>query len=267
MTAIQQKIRNAIREFIIGKGFFVTRATTPQMLDGFFKQIKPYTTDRKLIRIGGAADGGYLVPDDFEGIEVCFSPGVSDVAGFELDLAKKNIKCFMADYSVESPPCTNSLFDFEKKYLGIQNDDVFMTLESWIENKAPGASELILQMDIEGAEYGVILNTAEESLRRFRIIVIEFHNLDAMFDRNGFDLINMTFNKLLQHFDIVHIHPNNCRPVVRCGDHAIPPVMEITFLRKDRISSRQPNRNFPHALDVKNFSKSSDVALPVCWQG
>ena len=27
--------------------------------------------------IGGAGDGGYLVPDDLDGIEYCFSPGVN----------------------------------------------------------------------------------------------------------------------------------------------------------------------------------------------
>ncbi len=35
--------------------------------------------------MGGENDGGYLVPDDLEGIEYCFSPGVSNIATFELD--------------------------------------------------------------------------------------------------------------------------------------------------------------------------------------
>ena len=37
----------------------------------------------KLIRLGGRGDGAYLLPDDLQDIQACFSPGVSDSKLFE----------------------------------------------------------------------------------------------------------------------------------------------------------------------------------------
>ena len=47
-------------------------------------------------------------------------------------------------------------------------------------------------------------------VQRFRIIVIEFHGLDAIFVGRGYEYIHDAFSKLLKFFDVVHIHPNNC---------------------------------------------------------
>src|SRR5947209_3762865 len=95
-----------------------SRATETHKILDFLSLVRPVKTNHDLIRIGGDTDGGYLVPNDFENIDICFSPGVSEVADFEADLAKRGIKCFLADYSVQAPPISNALFDFEKKYLG-----------------------------------------------------------------------------------------------------------------------------------------------------
>jgi hypothetical protein len=135
------------REFLLNRNIWISRTTDEKQLIDFFESVRPKTTNYPLIRIGGNTDGGYLVPDDMEGIDACFSPGVSDVADFENDLAKRGIRCFLADYSVEEPPLKNKLFEFDKKYLGTKNNEIFMTLESWIKLKAPSAKDAILQMD------------------------------------------------------------------------------------------------------------------------
>jgi hypothetical protein len=109
------------------------------------------------------ADGGYLVPNDLQGISACFSPGVSKEASFELAFANKGIQCYLADYSVNGPPFENQHFDFEKKYLGPENNQVFMTLERWVNEKQPIGAEFILQMDIEGAEF-MMLQGAKQTL-------------------------------------------------------------------------------------------------------
>jgi hypothetical protein len=45
-------------------------------LKSFFGLINPVITVKELIRIGGDADGGYLVPNDLEDLSGCFSPGL-----------------------------------------------------------------------------------------------------------------------------------------------------------------------------------------------
>jgi len=64
----------------------------------------------------GDSDGGYLIPDDLENVEFCFSADVAFTADFENDLTTRGINCFLADYSVDAPPIQNHLFDFEKNF-------------------------------------------------------------------------------------------------------------------------------------------------------
>jgi hypothetical protein len=120
-------------------------------------------------------------------------------------------------------------------------------------------------MDIEGFEYEVILSTPPELLNQFRIIVIEAHSLDKLFDRFAFGLISTCFDKLLQFFHVVHIHPNNCCGVVRKGDIEVPRMVEITFLNRNRVSQVRPATVFPHELDRDNVAELETLRLPGCW--
>ena len=258
-------IKRGIKSFFLGHGICLSPATSRQQVVDFLESVKPVITNHDLIRIGGDADGGYLIPNDIDNISACFSPGVCESSSFESDLTQRGVKCFLADYSVDAPPISNALFDFEKKYLGAKNNETFMTLEGWIFLKAPDINDSILQMDIEGSEYSVILESSSEILRKFRILVIEFHNLDFIFNKMGFDSINLAFGKLLKDFEIVHIHPNNSNQPFACNGFFVPPVMEFTFLRKDRVSYKSKSTHFPHVLDVASDPKKADYVLPQCW--
>jgi len=257
--------QSTVRQVLLNQGFNIAAATNQDRLAEFFELIHPVDTDKGLLRVGGEADGGYLLPDDFEGIAACFSPGVANSSSFEAAMANRGIPSFMADYSVEGPAEDNPLFRFDKKFLGPRDSGHFMTLESWVAQYVPGHSDLILQMDIEGAEYGVIMDTSPETLRRFRIMAIEFHGLHALCDKWGFELIHLSFMKLLKDFEVVHIHPNNCAKPVRLGPYEIPPVLEMTLLRRDRIGFKSPAAQFPHPLDRSSYATREDYPLPACW--
>ncbi len=254
-----------LQSLFLTRNLRLTSASELPLLEQFFQLVRPVSTNHPLVRIGAERDGGYLVPDDLENIDICFSPGVSDTATFELELVGRGIECFLADYSVDGPPINNPLIHFEKKYLGPRDDAIHMTLDTWVSRNAPSAADLILQMDIEGAEYGVLYNTSDALLARFRILIIEFHRLDGLCDRLGSELIMLTFLKLRRMFDIVHIHPNNGMRPVQYGKYLIPPIMEFTFLRKDRILRNSSSIEFPHKLDCRNMNNFDDFALPSCW--
>lgn len=254
-----------IKAALLGRGLWTSRTTNPRLVGQFISSIRPKTTNIELVRFGGDHDGGYLIPDDLEGVAACFSAGVGNVADFECDMANRGIRCFLADYSVDAPPVKNNLFDFEKKYIGTQNDSMTMTLQEWVGTKAPQSGDLILQMDIEGAEYGVLMDSSTDILKRFRIMALEFHRLDAICARDGIEIIALTFQKLLKHFEVVHIHPNNLLKPVNYRGYEIPPCLEFTFLRRDRISNQRSTSAFPHPLDRANVPEIRDYALPRCW--
>jgi hypothetical protein len=260
-----RNIKKFLFHFLLNKGIKNSPTTNPSRLLEFMQLIKPYTTNHQLLRIGGNADGGYLIPDDLNGISACFSPGVENTSTFESELAAKGIKSFMADYSVDSVPVKNPLFSFEKKYLGTDNNEMYTRLDTWIERCAPDKNDFLLQMDIEGAEYGVILDTAESDLAKFRIMVIEFHYVDELCNHFGFEFINLTFQKILKQFEIVHIHPNNSNKPFNFHGFDLFHAMEFTFLRKDRISTKTLTNSFPHAFDRKCVPDMPDYQLPPCW--
>ena len=143
-----------------------------------------------------------------------------------------------------------------------------MTLDNWVDAALQeNTSELILQMDIEGSEYEALLSASEALLQRFRIIVIEFHHLDELWNKVFFKLANSVFNKITQTHTCLHIHPNNYASKIVLDNLEIPNVMEFTFLRNDRISESAWATKFPNMLDKPNASDRPDIVLPKCWHG
>ena len=255
----------AVKTALLSKRLMVVRPTGDSELLALIEKMKPVNTGYELIRVGGQGDGGYLIPDDLDGIEYCFSPGVSKISEFENELANFKIRSFMADYAVEKPAITRPEFTFDKKFLGSFNHDQFFTLQSWKDTYLGDyKSDMILQMDIEGAEYEVLLSTPEDLLDQFRVIVIEFHALDLLFDRFAFRMMKPAIERRLQFFNVVHIHPNNNRPVLKRGDIEIPWMLEITFHNRKRARQLTPQRVFPHKLDVDN-TPNEHIVLPSCW--
>ena len=247
-----------------GKPFRIA-LTDKNTLQGFIQKLFPILPGRELIRLGPEGDGGYLVPDDLAGIEACFSPGVSLVSGFEKDCADLGMKVFLADKSVDNPAESHDMFHFTKKFVGVTTNDDFMTLDDLVAASLPGSqTDLMLQIDIEGYEYETFLGMSDSLLRRFRIIVAEFHSLEQLWNRPFFKLASRAFEKILQTHACIHIHPNNCRRLLNLNGLSIPRVAEFTFLRKDRILSTSYAKNFPHALDFDNCKKPQ-FPLPKCW--
>jgi hypothetical protein len=233
----------------------------------FITRLHPVVTDKPLMRMGANADGGYLIPDDLDDIVGCFSPGVDDRASFENALLDRGISCFLADGSVTKPPFTHPSVTFISKFLGATDDDDTLTLDTWVNECAPPEGDLLLQMDIEGAEWIVLLNSATETLRRFRIIVMEVHDLERLMDKHAFPIIKAAFSRLFDDFLLVHNHPNNYGEQVHVGHLTIPRVLELTWLRKDRATAQGFATTFPHPLDVINDPAQADVVLTPDWFG
>lgn len=284
------------------------------------KLLKPTATQFKLIRIGGNQDGAYLVPDDLEGIKACFSPGVESKKYFEDELSNNyNIQCHMCDFSTDEDLfktlLVNNKQTFEKKWVGTTNNDSTLTLESWVNSKAPNcdSGDFILQMDIEGNEYQVLRHATSELISKFRIIILELHYLEVFESKNRvqhllgsiaaktvvplyqkvggllpasyikralkLDEAGLSYSpyllpdvllKLSKTHSCVHAHPNNTEGefLEPSTGMNVPRVLEVTFLRKDRIEITARKREvpqIPHPLDIINVSGAPPVYLNKEW--
>jgi hypothetical protein len=235
------------------------------------KALRPVKTKFELIRLGGANDGGYLIPNDLEGIVACYSPGVADTASFEVDLCKRGIGSHLADGSVDGAPKGFTPRSFTKKYLDGYNDEDNIDLVNWlIKTEAfhsKNSGDLILQMDIEGGEYTTIINTSRGLLENFRIICIEVHDTDAWFNPIAWNTVSTFFAKLTQEFHVVHNHPNNNCGTVNANGFILPRVFELTLLRKDRSEALGFVEDLPHPLDAPNVTDKPVLELPKEWYG
>jgi hypothetical protein len=256
----------------IGEPAGWTAAATAEVVE-VFEVLKPKASKTPLIRIGGDGDGSYLVPDDLDGIAACFSPGVNRIKYFEDFLTDRyGIQSHMCDFTCDveefKTPLKLGMQTFVKKWLDVSPGEDNISLEDWLrDHDAQG--DLLLQMDIEGAEYRNILATSDGTLARFRMIVLEVHGLGKMLDASILrGVIAPFFSKLAQSFTCVHAHPNNC-----CGefpvpgtDIRIPNVLELTFLRSDRFNAAPGPAALPHPLDVsRNVSRKPPLFLSEAW--
>lgn len=236
-----------------------------EALRRFIAKIHPKQTQHAMVRLGGSGDGGYLLPDDLQGIDACYSPGVAANANFELAMAIRGIPCYLADYSVNGPPIAHPNFYFIKRFLGTQTKNEFITITDWLQQTGIQGQNCLLQMDIEGAEYGVLMTAPDHLLNRFRIIIVEFHDLHLLIEKPGLRLIDDVFTRLLNCFTIVHLHANNNVKAHRYFNLLIPEVMEFTFLRNDRVVATSEVNALPHPLDMPNNPNRPEFILPDYW--
>jgi hypothetical protein len=228
----------------------------------FFESIRLVGTGHNLCRVGANEDGGYLLVDDFEGISACYSPGVSDGIEFDRDLARRGIAVHMADASVSCPDNMQSNMTFLQKFLGGQTEGDFISMEDWIAQTDSGDGDLLLEMDIEGAEYNVLETMSITTLKKFRQIVIEFHNFDEIFQRKKFNSIRALFVRLQKYFDIIHLHHNNSLPIINSPIGPLSIVFEATLIRRDSQIKASKLPQLPHDLDRPNVAKHPNEILP-----
>ena len=124
--------------------------------------------------------------------------------------------------------------------MGAHNNDKQITLHHWchsLENEFE-SNDYILQMDIEGGEYEAILATPTEILNRFRIMIIEIHDVESWSHPMFYNLVKSFFENYLLILISYINHPNNFCGLISLGGFEFPKVMEMTFLRKDRCTPK-----------------------------
>lgn len=265
LIKVFQAVQRWSSERDLGRRAQVEEMSTREELEGFFGRLRVVDPGLPMIRLGGDGDGGYVLPDDLDGLVACFSPGVSTVADFELALADRGVPSFMADASVEAAPAEHPLLDFEPTFVGTEDGPGWTTLESWMSRKAPTSGDMLLQMDIEGAEWPVLGAADRETLLRFRMIVLELHDVHQVFYREGLHEVQRVLDKLFDDFEMVHLHANNNVQPLRRHGFEVPPALEMTLLRKDRVERRTPVTALPHPLDVPNNAFVPELVLAPYW--
>lgn len=206
-------------------------------IKGVLKSFYSVTRYVPTIRIGGISDGGYCVPNSLEDVEAFFSPGYGNLKLFEDELANRNITSYICDGSFTGVKDLKKNQFFTPKNLASFEDEESITLNTWVTSSEEIASRnLGLQMDIEGAEYEVLKSISSEFLKCFKIMLIEFHDLDSIIvSKNELVEKKNVIEKILLTHDLVHTKSNNAAGVVNFNGYQLPRVIELSFLRKESV--------------------------------
>lgn len=259
--------RKSVQQLLSKRGAVAVRETSQVHILRLVEKLRPLDSGHGLIRLGGPNDGGYLIPNDLEGVTACFSPGVSETSAFERDCAQLGMHLFLADYSVErvGPELDGLDYTFTRRFVGPDPAPEYLSFPKWLMESSAPEGDWMLQMDIEGSEYAVLLETPLEDLAKFRIICIEFHQLTHLWNDDYARFVQLAIDRLCVHHQCVHLHPNNAGNMNSHRGICLPDTLELTFLRKDRFPEKVAKATIPHPLDAPNVTHLPEVRLSAPW--
>ena len=233
--------------------------------DKFISELKNLLTVMDIegvgyVRVGGDADGGYVMINNFDKVSKIYSVGIGEDISFDTYFSDKEKDVFMYDHTISDIQIHNSFLHWFKIGLcgGISSNNM-KTLQAIIkENGDEDNNNMILKMDIEGYEWDVFKEIDSEILDHFDQIVLELH---GMHDLTNKDVILKSLKNLNRTHQLVHVHGNNGGTAINIGDWNLPDLLEVTYANRRNYSFVKSQRFFPTVLDKKNFESLPDIPL------
>ena len=200
-----------------------------------------------------------MVDDMLGGIAYSF--GISNDPSWDLGMYKLGYEVYMYDHTVDAPSEIKGYKDKMHFFkLGIADRcvcDNLKTLDELIKrNGHERERDMILKMDVEGAEWGFLEMVSSETLARFRQIVFELHNMNLADDYKIAAL-----SKLYETHRVVHIHGNNYGGYISIYSHIIPDTWEVTYLRNDFVGKMLKNVSLPVSNDRPCNKDEEEIIL------
>ena len=197
--------------------------------------LAPHKCSSSLKRVGGTLDGSYIILDNLINSKTyLISGGIENNNKFEIFLANKGVLGVQIDNSTNKPPKEHKNLNFINATLGKNDGLGEVSLRTLIRN-SPSNKKLIVKMDIEGGEIEAIEGTPISLLMKIDCLVLELHNLSAiMEDTKILQMLAKLHNSGLRP---VFVQPNNACLVYSLGGVQVPDNVEVTFIKRRKIST------------------------------
>ncbi|MBR0061855.1 MAG: FkbM family methyltransferase [Selenomonadaceae bacterium] len=220
---------------------------------------------KNLVRIGKANDGGYVMVNDFKS-KIAYSFGIAGDVSWDLDMANRGYEIFMYDPTIDGLPQENARFHFFKEGIaGFEFPDKNLnTLESFIKrNGHEDKDNMILKMDVEGAEWEFLSTVSSELLSEFDQMVFEFHDLTAPKNQSEMFSTLACIKKVTRTHSLVHLHANNNGSLLILDDKILfPDVLELTYVKTSNYELVDDENIFlPNFFDQPNHPYRQDIPL------
>ncbi len=211
------------------------------------------------VRIGRNNDGGYIMLDDFSEDMKAYSIGICDDMSWDKDIHEKyGMDVYMYDHTVPyAPEKIDGCYFYQKGIAAEDRGGSFLSLRSMLKQHGDERSDnLVLKMDVEGAEWDVLNAVNEEDINRFCQIVIEFHGMTELSNREKMICALKKINRTHQ-----AVWGNNYAPAEWGGSVLMPMSLEVCYVRKKSYDLENRDAFFPTELDMPNFSIKRDYML------
>jgi hypothetical protein len=197
-----------------------TRTVEQQARDLLFEQLRPVRLSNcTLERFGERHDGGYLLCANLlTSVKSAYSYGISGYDQWGCDVSRRlKVRVHQYDcFNTTRPSCADGdpLFHAECVAGYPFTDEagrVFDSVQTQIEKNGDAGKQLVMKMDVEGAEVDSILHMPDATLDRFDQIAIELHDFDHAQDVTK---LIAAVSRLRKFFHVAHLHYNNfsCAP-------------------------------------------------------
>jgi hypothetical protein len=238
------------------------KPTRDQVRQTLFDELQPIgLVNCELERFGEKNDGGYLLCGNLlRTVQSAYSYGISGYDGWGCQVSRRlKVKVHEYDcFNLAKPACPGGRAVFHAECVaGAPSTDkdgrVFDTPESQIRKNGDAGRNLVVKIDVEGAEWDTFLRTPDAVFERIDQLVVEFHGVDR-------DRFPDAVRKLKRFFYIANVHFNN----YSCagGLEPFPSwAYEVLFVSKSLavpdpsgppiVASPLNARNDPHAEDCR----------------
>lgn len=219
-------------------------------------------TDHK-VRIGGDADGGYVMPSLAMKSTTVLSIGIGDQVSFDAELAERGAIVHQYDHTIPGQPMVHPNFRFHGLGWGPVDDGPLRCLHSMVEAMDwREAQHAILKFDTEGAEWDALAAASSEDLAKFDVIAGEFHYFHNLHQRPFHDHVKAVLEKLQRTHVPVHLHANNATGIRLVQGVPVPPLLEITWVRRGVVATAGACTDpIPGPLDRPNMADRPDLCL------
>ena len=95
----------------------------------------------------------------------------------------------------------------------------------------------------------------------FEQMVFEFHDLQNLRDSGFRDWVFQIWEQIHRTHVVIHVHANNQESPVWIQGVRVPPVLEVTFVRRDMGVCVPSSEQFPTPWDTPNNKQHPDVTL------
>ena len=232
-------------------------------LEELFAELQPVKLQNcDWARFGEANDGGYLLCRNLlQNVGSAYSYGISGYDGWGCDVSTAlKVPVHQYDcFNTKQPVCPTGRPLFHAECIaGSRSTDadgrLFDSLENQVTRNGDAGKQLVVKMDVEGAEWDSVLQMRDEMLDRIDQMIFEFHGV-----ARGTDRYLEVVRKLKKHFHVANLHFNNysCESTIE----PFPAwAYEVTLVSKRlaTVDESGGKAAVPHPLDAPNHPQAPD---------